>query len=454
MRYLPHTEEEVRQMLATAGFSSTDDLFRTIPPEARFDRDLDLPPALGEARLMRHVSSIADKNQGARMLSFLGCGAYAHHIPPAVDQLLLRSEFYTAYTPYQPEVAQGTLQAIWEFQTMVSELYGLPLANASLYDGASATAEGVLMARRLTKRDGVVASECVHPHYRETTRAYLQGSAPEAFRSIPVDASGAANLDALIAEIGESTACVVVGSPSFLGPITDLRRLADACHDAGALLVVAVVEPYALALVEAPGKWGADIVVGEGQPLACPPQFGGPGVGLFACRDDRKYLQQLPGRVCGETVDQDGKQGFVLTLSTREQHIRRERATSNICTNQGLLALAFTIRLALLGKSGFVAAAKQCLAKAHYLRARLAEFEGLSLCHPDAKIFNEFAVRVDGGSARDLLSRLETKNIIGGLDLGLFDETRKDQILLAVTEQHTREDLDDFLAAVRSVLAG
>jgi glycine dehydrogenase subunit 1 len=336
---------------------------------------------------------------------------------------------------------------------MVSELYGLPLANASLYDGASATAEGVLMARRLTKRDAVLASECVHPHYRETTQAYLQGGGPDSFQSVPVDASGAADLDALIGKIGDSTACVVVGSPSFLGPVTDLRRLADACHAAGALLVVAVVEPYALALVEAPGKWGADIVVGEGQPIACPPQYGGPGVGLLACRDDRKYLQQLPGRVCGETLDQDGKQGFVLTLSTREQHIRRERATSNICTNQGLLALAFTIRLALLGKSGFVAAAKQCLAKAYYLRGELAKIDGVSLCHPDAKIFNEFAIRVEAASARDLLSRLEAKNIIGGLDLGQLDETRKDQVLLAVTEQHTREDLDEFLAAVRSVLS-
>lgn len=453
MRYLPHTEQEVKEMLATAGMTSIDDLFRTIPAEARCKKQLDLPAPLGEARLMRHVASIADKNQGAKMLSFLGCGAYAHHIPPAVDQLLLRSEFYTAYTPYQPEVAQGTLQAIWEFQTMVSELYGLPLANASLYDGASATAEGVLMARRLTKRSDVILSECVHPHYRETTTAYLQGSADQACQTVSMDENGGADIDALLGRLSDTTACVVVGSPSYLGPVADLRRLADECHARGVLLVVSVVEPYALALVEPPGAWGADIVVGEGQPLACPPQFGGPGVGLLSCRDDRKYLQQLPGRVCGETVDQNGKQGFVLTLSTREQHIRRERATSNICTNQGLLALAFTIRLALLGKSGFVAAAKQCLAKAHYLRDQLGSIPGLDLVHPGAAIFNEFAVRVAGGSAKDLLGRLEAKNVIGGLDLGQFDAQRADQILIAVTEQHTREDLDEYVAAMRATLS-
>lgn len=450
MRYLPHTEEEVQEMLATAGFTSIDELFQTIPEEARLRGELKLPPALGEARLMRHVSSIADKNHGARMLSFIGCGAYAHHIPPAVDQLLLRSEFYTAYTPYQPEVAQGTLQAIWEFQTMVSELYGLPLANASLYDGASATAEAVLMARRLVKRDGVIMSDCVHPHYRETTSAYLEGSAPDACKFVPMNQSGAAHVEALISAITNDTACVVVGSPSYLGPIVDLRALADTCHERGALLVVSVVEPYALALVEPPGAWGADIVAGEGQPLACPPQYGGPGVGLLACRQDRKYLQQLPGRVCGETVDQDGKQGFVLTLSTREQHIRRERATSNICTNQGLLALAFTIRLALLGKSGFVAAAKQCLAKAHYLRSELAKIPGIRLVHPNAKMFNEFAIFVEKKSASEFLGLLEGKNIVGGLDLSRLDPEKKHEVLVAVTEQHTREDLDEFVAAARA----
>lgn len=451
MRYLPHTLDEVREMLEASGLSSIDDLFSSIPPEVRFNGELQVPAKMAEPRLMRHLSDIASKNTAATMLSFLGCGSYAHHIPPAVDQLLLRSEFYTAYTPYQPEVAQGTLQAIWEFQTMVSELYGLPLANASLYDGASAVAEGALMARRLTKREGVVMSGCVHPHYRETTASYLTGSTPEGLSVVSRSQGGGADTQALIEKITEDTACVVVGYPSYLGVVTDLRPLAQAAHERGALLVVAVVEPYALAILTPPGHLGADIVVGEGQPLACPPQFGGPGVGLLACRDDRKYLQQLPGRVCGETVDQDGKRGFVLTLSTREQHIRRERATSNICTNQGLLALAFTIRMALLGKTGFVETAKQCHAKAHYLRTQLAALGTLSDPHPGAVVFNEFAVRVNSGTAASVLSALEKRGILAGVDLGQFEKNDADKILIAVTEQHTREDLDRLIDAFRTL---
>lgn len=452
MRYLPHTEEEVRQMLEVAGMSELDDLFRTIPEEARFAGELNLPPPLGEARLMRHLTEIAAKNEGAQMLSFLGCGAYAHHIPPAVDQLLLRSEFYTAYTPYQPEVAQGTLQAIFEFQTMVSELYGLPLANASLYDGASATAEGVLMARRLTKKSGVVLSECVHPHYRETTIAYLEGSTPDACRTVPLGGSGGTDVEALLSAIEDDTACVVVGSPCYRGTLTDLSTLAEKCHERGVLLVATVVEPYALALMQPPGAWGADIVVGEGQPLACPPQYGGPGVGLLACRNDRKYLQQLPGRVCGETVDQDGKRGYVLTLSTREQHIRRERATSNICTNQGLLALAFTIRSALLGKSGFTEVARQCLAKTDYLRKQLVALPKISDAAPGVPVFNEFAIIVEGFTAEKVLHGLEKKGIVGGFDLGRFNPKDSNKILVAVTEQHTREDLDRLVQVVAEVL--
>jgi len=440
-------------MLATAGLESIDDLFQTIPSEARFSGKLNIPAALGEARLMRHVTEIGEKNAAARMISFMGCGAYAHHIPPAVDQLLLRSEFYTAYTPYQPEVAQGTLQAIWEFQTIVSELYGLPLANASLYDGASATAEGVLMARRLTKRTQVVMSGCVHPHYRETTQAYVQGSTPDSIAEVATAASGSADVDALLSQVTESTACVVVGYPSYLGPLSDLRELATQIHAKGALLVVAVVEPYALSVATPPGHWGADIVVGEGQPLACGPQYGGPGVGLFACRQDRKFLQQLPGRVCGATVDQDGKQGFVLTLSTREQHIRRERATSNICTNQGLLALALTIRASLLGKSGFVEVGEQCLSKAHYLKEELSKLDTVTVPYGDQPFFNEFVVEIAPslGTADEVLGKLEGAQVLGGVSLGQFDEERSNQILIAVTEQHTREDLDHLVAAFKNL---
>ena len=282
MRYLPHTPEEVAEMLATIGKGSIDELFETVPEKARFNGQLDVPAALDEPTLMTHLAELADKNDAKRMLSFLGGGMYAHHIPPAVDQLLLRSEFYTAYTPYQPEVAQGTLQAIWEFQTVVSELLGLPLSNASLYDGASATAEAALMACRLQKRDKVVLSECVHPDYRAVTHTYLSGEGQDRIVKVPVGKDGRADTQALIAALSDDVAAVIVGYPSFLGPVSDLSALADAVHEKGALLVTATAEPYALAVCQPPGAMGADIAVGEGQPLACPPQFGGPGVGLFA----------------------------------------------------------------------------------------------------------------------------------------------------------------------------
>lgn len=449
MRYLPHTPEEVSAMLEVIGLPNVDALFDTIPPEARQKRALDLPPALAEPTLMRHLEDLAAKNPGARMTSFLGCGIYHHHIPPAVDQLLLRSEFYTAYTPYQPEVAQGTLLAIWQFQTLVSELYGLPLSNASLYDGASAAAEAALMARRVTKRSRVLLSACTHPEYRRTIESYLS-TTPSDVVNVERSDNGSADLERLAAELTGDVACVVVSYPSYLGPLSDLRELAARVHAAGALLVATVPEPYALALAESPGALGADIVAGEGQPLAVPAQYGGPGVGLFACRDERHFLQQLPGRVCGETVDQEGRRGYVLTLSTREQHIRRERATSNICTNQGLVALAFTIRCALLGKSGFQAVAKQCLAKAHYLKDALAGISGVELAFPNAPFFNEFCVKVPNAPA--LLKKLESSGFLGGVDLGHYEPALKDHLLIAVTELHARSDLDGFIAAFRAAL--
>jgi glycine dehydrogenase subunit 1 len=451
MRYLPHTPEEVAEMLEVIGKSSVDQLFDTIPEEARYEGKLDVPPPVDEASLMRHLTELADKNGAHKMLSFLGGGAYAHHIPPAVDQILLRSEFYTAYTPYQPEVAQGTLQAIWEFQTIVSELYGLPLANASLYDGASAAAEGAQMARRLTRRDKIIACRSVHPDYRKVTQTYISGRDDSEYVELPVSSAGTADLSAIKKALDDKTACVIVGYPSFFGSLSDLRAVADAAHEVGALLVAACSEPYALAVAESPGALGADIAVGEGQPLACPPQFGGPGVGLFACRDDRKSLQQLPGRLCGETVDVNGQRGYVLTLATREQHIRRERATSNICTNQGLLALALAVRVSMLGKTGFVEVAKQCLAKAAYLRDRILKLEGYGAAFEPAPFFNEFAVQVRGNSAAAACEKLEADGIVAGLDLGRVDPEMKDKLLIAVTEQHTRSDLDRLVEALDRV---
>jgi glycine dehydrogenase subunit 1 len=447
MRYLPHTPREIEEMLAVIGKSSLDELFATIPPGARFEGSLAVPPALDEAALMADLRGIAAKNTGATMLSFLGGGMYAHHIPPAVDQLLLRSEFYTAYTPYQPEVAQGTLQVIWEFQTIVSELFGLSLANASVYDGASAVAEAALMARRLTKRPKVILCRSLHPDYRATALTYLSAE-PDAATEIDVGANGCADVDRLVGAIGDDVAAVVVGYPSFFGGLADIRPLADAAHARGALLVTATSEPYALSIAEPPGALGADIAVGEGQALACPPQFGGPGVGLFACRNDRNYLQQLPGRVCGETVDAAGKRGFVLTLSTREQHIRRERATSNICTNQGLLALSMTIRASLLGKRGFVDTGKRCLAKAAYLKERILALPGFSLGFAPAPFFNELTIKVRGGNAASVVEKLEKDGIIAGLDLGRIDAAYADRLLIAVTELHDKADLDRLVDAL------
>jgi glycine dehydrogenase subunit 1 len=451
MRYLPHTPAEIEQMLAVIGKQSVDELFATIPKEARLEAALKVPAPLDEAALMAHLAALAENNGGARMLSFLGAGAYCHHIPPAVDQLLLRSEFYTAYTPYQPEVAQGTLQAIWEFQTIVSEIYGLPLANASLYDGASATAEAALMARRLTRRSKILISGCVHPEYRATTATYLSGDAPPGFTDIPVGEDGRSSLTALRASITDDVAAVIVSTPSFLGPLTDLAPIAEAAHAHGALLVVTCPEPYALAIAESPGALGADIVVGEGQPLACSPQFGGPGVGLLACRQDRQYLQQLPGRVAGETVDAAGRRGYVLTLATREQHIRRDRATSNICTNQGLIALALAIRASLLGKQGFIEVAKQCLAKATYLRGRILELDGYGAGFADAAFFNEFAIKTERRTAAEVCEKLEAQGILAGFDLGRVNPAWNNRLLVAVTELHQRADLDRFVAALGSL---
>jgi glycine dehydrogenase subunit 1 len=452
MRYVPHTDAEIGEMLAVVGRKSLDELFTTIPPEARFERSLALEPALSEPELMTHLGELSRKSSGSGMLSFLGGGMYQHHVPPAVDQLLLRSEFYTAYTPYQPEVAQGTLQAIWEFQTIVSELYGLPLANASLYDGASATAEAALMACRLTKRGKVVLSGCVHPDYRLTTATYLAGREDTSCVELGVGGSGGADHAAVERALsGGDVAALVVGYPSFYGTLNDLSELARLAHDRGALLVAAVSEPYALSVAESPGALGADIAVGEGQALACPPQFGGPGVGLFACRDDRAYLQQLPGRICGETVDHSGERGYVLTLSTREQHIRRERATSNICTNQGLLALSLAIRASLIGKTGFVEVGRQCLAKARYLRSQILALPGYAPAFADAPFFNEFAVNVRGGDAARVCEKLEAQGIIAGYDLGRVDASQKQRLLVAVTEKHRREDLDRFVRALGAV---
>ncbi len=450
MRYLPHTEVEIRRMLERIGVASLDDLFAPIPPSHRLDRPLDLEPALDEAALMSHLAELAHKNDSTRALSFLGGGLYDHHIPPAMDQLLMRSEFYTAYTPYQAEVSQGTLQSIFEFQTMVSELFGLPIANASMYDGASAVAEAVLMARRLTQRPHCVLSGALHPEYRETVATYVrnleEGGAPISIASVGPDHR--TNLAELETLISDQTAAFVIGYPNFFGGVEDLARVREITAARGALLVTATNEPYALSMLKPPGAFGADIAVGEGQPLAIGPQLGGPGVGLFACR--KEHIRQIPGRLVGETLDQDGKRGFVLTLSTREQHIRRERATSNICTNHGLIALAFTIRTAMLGRRGFEQVGRLCLSRTEYLKKRIDALERFAVIG-GAPTFNEFVVRREDGQAAPLLAALAAKGILGGVDLGRFFHERDHEFLVAVTERHSRSDLDRFVDALASL---
>lgn len=449
MRYLPHTNDEVAAMLAAIGAPTIDALFEPIPAKARLTRPLGIEPALDEARLMGHLEKLSGRNTAAQALSFLGAGAYEHHVPPVVDQLLLRSEFYTAYTPYQAEVAQGTLAAIFEFQTIVSELFGMPVANASMYDGASATAEAVLMARRLTKRSHVLVSEGLHPEYAETIRTYVRGLSGGAsdIETVAVGPSGVLTTAELTARLRPTTACLVVGYPNVFGAIPELASLARAAHDVGALLVSATSEPYALALLAPPGAQGADIAVGEGQPIGVPPAYGGPGCGLFSCRDGREYLQHIPGRLCGETVDKNGERGYVLTLSTREQHIRRDRATSNICTNHSLIALAITIRMCLLGKRGFVETAQQCLAKTEHVKRELVASASWELPYA-APTFNEFVVRSKRGPVAPLVAQLAREGLLAGVPLARFFPDRDRDLLVAVTELHSREDLDRLVAAL------
>jgi glycine dehydrogenase subunit 1 len=446
MRYLPHTDEEIRTMLERIGVGHVDALFAAIPEPYRLNRPLALEPQLDEGQLMAHLERLAGKNEATTQLSFLGAGMYDHHIPPAVDQLLLRSEFYTAYTPYQPEYSQGTLQSVFEFQTLVCQLLGMEVANASMYDGASAAAEAVLMARRVTRKRRVLVSAGMHPEYTETVRTYLHGMGEEdALIAVPLAADGRTDLAALAKAIDDDTACVLAGYPNFFGVVEDLAAFHALCGPRGVQLVTASWEMYALSLLKPPGELGADITVAEGQSLAVPPQFGGPGVGLFACRNSA--IGKMPGRLVGETVDANGQRGYVLTLSTREQHIRRERATSNICTNHGLVALAFAIRVSMLGRAGFRAAGELCLSKAEYLKREIAKLSGYRLPF-GAPTFNEFVVECTNRSAAEVLSKLAAEGILGGVPLERFDPARKAQLLVAVTERHTREDLERLTAAL------
>jgi glycine dehydrogenase subunit 1 len=447
MSFLPHTDADRRSMLEAIGIESLDDLYPDVPEAVRFPT-LDLPVALSEMEVMTELSELADRNVDAHeYTSFLGAGAYDHFIPSVVDHMLRRGEFYTAYTPYQPEVSQGTLQAIFEFQSHVCALTGMDVANASVYDGATAVAEAVTMslAHHRGRRNRIVLAPTVHPHYRDTVMTYMQGEQVE-IAGHEVFSEG---LGSLIDLIDESTAIVVVQYPDYLGHINDYGPVAEATQAAGALLCVAV-NPIALGMLKPPSAFGADVVVGEGQPLGIPLGFGGPYLGLFATKE--ALVRKLPGRLVGETTDVRGQRGYVLTLTPREQHIRRERATSNICTNQGLMALAAAVYLSTMGKSGLRAVAELSYHKAHYAAERIDGLEGYSVWNK-RPFFNEFVVKAPLPIAR-LNDQLLDRCVIGGFDLGDWRPEFEGHMLLALTERNTKLDIDRLLEALVEVAHG
>ncbi len=446
MRYIPNSPEERQEMLRGLGLGSAEELFDSIPSDVLLQRPLDTPAALSEIELLELFESMAAKNAAARRPSFLGAGAYSHYAPTIVDSLIQRSEFFTAYTPYQPEISQGTLQAIFEFQTLVCQLTGMDVANASMYDGSTAMAEAVLMAERVTKRSRVLVSAAVHPEYLQVAETYVAHAGIELGRLEVDEASGRTTLDA--AALEKDVAAVVIQSPNFYGCVEDLKAFADEVHAAGALLVVVVTEAASFGLLRSPGACGADIVVAEGQSFGVPASFGGPYVGLFATRE--KYARQIPGRLAGIAFDKQGRRGFVLTLATREQHIRREKATSNICTNEGLIALAATIYMTALGRRGLQEVAEQCAQKAAYARKQIAGIEGFSLPY-SAPVFNEFVVRAPSDAAALLRRLAEQHNVTGGLALSRYSPERPNDFLVCVTETNKRADIDALVAGLKAV---
>jgi glycine dehydrogenase subunit 1 len=447
MRYLPNTEYDRRAMLAAIGAPDVDALFRDVPPAARLTKPVDLPNTKSELEVERALAAMAAKNRSAgSMASFIGAGAYRHHVPAAVDHLIQRGEFLTSYTPYQPEITQGTLQALFEFQTQVALIAGMDVANASMYDGATSCVEAVMMANRLTRRGRAVLSGGLHPHYREVVETHAKLTGFKVAAAAP-DAAGNEDLASMI---DADTSCVVVQNPSVFGQIRDLKPLAAKAQAAGALLIVVVTEIVSLGLIESPGAMGADIVAAEGQSIGNALNFGGPYVGLFATRD--KYVRQMPGRLAGETVDADGRRGWVLTLSTREQHIRREKATSNICTNSGLCALAFTIHMALLGESGFTKLAALNHARAVQLAEKLGAVKGVELVNDH--FFNEFTLKLPK-PAEAVVERLVKKGVLAGVPGGRLWPKKKELanlLIVAATETNTEAEMDLFARALAEVL--
>ena len=441
MRYVSLTPEERREMLEVIGIEQTEDLFHSIPEGVRLERDLDIPSAVPEASLLEYFKSLGEKNASTEDYGcFLGAGAYNHFIPTIIDSIISRAEFYTAYTPYQPEVCQGTLQAMFEYQTLVSQLTGMEVANSSLYDGSSSLAEAVLMAARVTRRDQILIPASLHPRYEQVLRTYSSNHLK--VESLPLSSRGTLNLNQLEAELNDQSAAVVVQSPNFFGVLEDIQEIADLAHKKGALVIAVVAEGLSLGLLKPPGELRADIVVGEGQSFGIPLGFGGPYLGFFATRN--RFKRQMPGRLVGQTVDDQDRVGYVLTLATREQHIRREKATSNICTNQGLCALIAAIFLSTLGKRGIRELAEQNLKAAHFLRKQLQDHQVFS-----GPVFNEMVFRTDDPD--ELNRRLLEESIVGGLNLGRYFPDRSDQVLVCVTERNSRAQIERFVQVFQEV---
>ncbi len=443
MSYIPHTETEQQQMLAAVGAATIEDLFEAVPATHRFP-PLDLPAPLSEMEVQAELMALAEANDHAQSFAvFRGGGAYHHYIPAAVNHILLRGEFYTAYTPYQPEMSQGTLQAIFEYQSMMCALTGMDAANASHYDGATSLAEAVTVAYEVgkRKRSKVILSHAINPQYRAVARTYHQGTGIKF-----VGDKGRADISDLIDMLDETVALLAVAYPNYFGQIDDLKNLAEKVHEAGALLAF-VVNPLALGMFKSPGELGADIAVGEGQPLGIPLSFGGPYLGFFATRTE--YVRKIAGRIIGETTDQDGRRAYVMTLRPREQDIRREKATSNICTNQGLMALAAAVYLSLMGKTGLRRVAELCYHKAHYAADRINALDGYTV-DTTKPFFNEFVVKCPR-PVREINARLLDQGIIGGLDLSADYPHLNNHMLLCVTEVNTRAEIDALVSALEEV---
>lgn len=447
MSYVSLSDKDKKEMLTRIGVSSVKELFQTIPENIRLKRKLNIPSPLTEIELVHRFEKLAQENKYKDFLSFLGAGAYPHVIPFIVDYLSSRGEFVSPYTPYQPEVSQGTLQVIFEFQTLICQLTGMDIANASLYDGASGAAEAVLMAHRLKEKTKILIPQTLHPQYQKVIRTYVKNLGIEV-EEVSYAETGEIDIQALKDKLDERTSAVLVQSPNFMGVIEDVKKISDLAHSAGALAIVVVAEAASLGIFEAPGDRGADIVTGEGQSFGIPLSFGGPYLGFMSCSSE--FIRQFPGRIAGETKDVEGKRGYVLTLSTREQHIRRERATSNICTNQALCALRATIFLEIMGKEGLRELAWQNIQKASYALEKLTQIKGIKRKF-SGSVFNEFVLEFSGNLAK-VREALKRKEILAGLSLGEFYPELENCLLVCVTEIHTKEEIDNLAASLKEVV--